>query len=169
MKIYLVILNIIIFWLLTFTSILGANKIDVIKCESDDRQCWDNALDNIKTNLHAYSLEPIIKQILNLEKEDEWFDNIIGALYSLQTHKSYTKDNFKKAESYLLKSHRSGYTLATQNLAELYFIIDDYENTNKFLGLTEEKLQNKLNKQYVNWARLKAQMLYLHSPFYYYN
>ena len=93
-----------------------------------------------------------------LEKVDQeqnyWVENMLGGLLV----KRAVKNDILRARELFKKAYGRGSSTAVQNLAELEFIVENYESSLFYLEkLRLLDLKRKSQEQYVNWVRLLGQ------------
>ena len=149
----------------SFASV--ANKFSDIdtftsKCDVGQFECVIKFAKIVISSRQQDKYDEAISRVEKLKQNSTWKDDLLGILYMLK------KDNesIKKSEILLLKAHDDGSQSAAQNLAELYFLQDDYINSFKYLDIISNFNHSFPSEKYINWARLYAQHLYMGVPEY---
>lgn len=137
-----------------FSNIDTRSLVD--ECESHTVECAKRFLDNVLERKSNSSLDEAILYIEQSEGHSALKDNLLGVAY---LHKQ-DRDSLEIAKTHLEKALNQGVKASAQNLAELYFSLDDYVNTLKYLELIDAYKYEFPNYKYINWARLYAQVLY---------
>ena len=96
--------------------------------------------------------------IKKIQNSEAWRLNALGLLHMFLRDKS----NIEQAEKYFLKSYDLGVNGAAYNLAELYFLKNDFLNSFFYVKLVGKFGYKFPSKEYIDWARLYGQLLYLH-------
>jgi len=127
-------------------------------CVPDNLECHVIVLENVLKKPEKSNLDNAITLIQNSRTDMSWKKNSLGLLYMFRKDKA----SINKAEKLFLDALNMGVRSAAQNLAELYFLKEDIENSFKYIKLVESYKYEFPDIKYLNWARLYGQLLYLH-------
>lgn len=129
-----------------------------ILCHETDFQCAKKYVDKYFAGERTFSIDEIIKMLRVMKvNDDAKLSNLLGIALLLK------KDDVSanEAEGHLLYAYENGIDIALYNLSELYFLRDDYEKALFFLEEYRRSIKIFTEEQYINYARLYAQVLFL--------
>lgn len=130
------------------TNSLCGNNIECIKEVATD------VVENKKIEI----IDVTINQVEEVDVKSlfAWKYNALGALYLLKKDEI----SLSKAESFLVSAEKLGSKVAIHNLAELYFLKEEFEKSLEYLNKSLATGIEMPSKDYIDWARLYAQHLY---------
>lgn len=126
-------------------------------CNETDFVCAKNKVDDFIAGRGGLGVESLVGMLGVMKGNDGYRDNLLGLVYMLQKD----DESIVKARDKFLASMSYGIKEAAQNLAELYFAIDDYNLCMHYLNEVHSYGYVFPDEKYLKWARLKAQVLYL--------
>lgn len=132
-----------------------SSVIIIKKCGLKNDRCMKRLGEIVFYNDLANYYDPVIMILKEMSHENnDWINNMIGGLFL----KKGRQEDYVVAEKYFMKAYKTGSSIAAQNLAELAFIREDYNESLKYLEMIKQlNLKSKSSEQYINWARLYAQ------------
>jgi TPR repeat protein len=132
-----------------------SSVIIIKKCGLKNDRCMKRLGEIVFHNDLANYFDPIIMILKTIPDENnDWINNMLGGLFL----KKGRQEDYVVAEKYFMKAYKTGSSIAAQNLAELAFIREDYNESLKYLEMIKQlNLKSKSSEQYINWARLYAQ------------
>ena len=133
----------------------GESSLNI--CDTHTIECAKSLLDEVIADKAIERLDEVILFIQKIEGHSALKDNLLGVAFLSKKD----KESVNKAKAFFEKALNEGVNEAAQNLAELYFYLDDYENTLRYLRMVESFEYEFPDYKYINWARLYAQVLYL--------
>ncbi|MFT4939032.1 MAG: TPR repeat protein [Paraglaciecola sp.] len=150
--------NLIAVFFISGCSTVSAGNIESeFFCDSYELDCAKSMLDKTISEKDFSRLDQVIDLIMYVDTTKPLRDNLLGVAHMFKQDPS----SLSESEKFLKSSLKSGVNEAAQNLAELYFLKDDYQNTVKYLNMVNSFNYEFPDKKYVNWARLHAQVAYL--------
>lgn len=150
-------LILVLSFILFYFEAVGAESELKTLCDDTDFSCAKEKVDKFIMGERDFELDELIQMLDSMKGNESYKNNLLGVALLLKKD----KHSLAKAEEVLLLSSRQGVNEASQNLAELYFLKDDYERSLLFLNKVREYGYKYPDQKYVNWARLYAQILFL--------
>ncbi len=126
-------------------------------CTDENVECFQAQVDYAISNPIPLVIDNAIRIVNASKLSDNWKNNALGVLLMLKKD----DESLKQAEEKLVIAFKAGVESAAQNLAELYFAMDDHNSSLKYLLIVEKQGYEFPSYKYVNWARLYAQILFL--------
>lgn len=126
-------------------------------CNETDFVCAKNKVDDFIAGRSELGLESVVGMLGVMKGNDGYRDNLLGIVYLLQKN----DESILKARDKFLASMSYGIKEAAQNLAELYFSMEEYHLCLHYLNEVSSYGYVFPDEKYLKWARLKAQVLYL--------
>lgn len=126
-------------------------------CSDENIECFQAQVDYAISNPIPLVIDNAIRVVNTSKLSDSWKNNALGVLLMLKRD----DESLKQAEEKLVIAFKAGVESAAQNLAELYFTMDDHNSSLKYLLIVEKQGHELPSYKYVNWARLYAQILFL--------
>jgi TPR repeat protein len=134
------------------------NCLDEIKvCSEKNIVCFQAQVDYAISNPIPLVIDNTFSIVQKSKLSDDWKNNALGVLLMLKRE----DESLKQAEEKLVIAFKAGVESAAQNLAELYFAMDDHNSSLKYLLIVKKQGHEFPSYKYVNWARLYAQVLFL--------
>jgi TPR repeat protein len=146
-----------VFFISSNSIILAPDIKSEFFCHSYNLECAKSVLDKAISEKDFSRLDQVIDLIMYVDTSEPLRDNLLGVANMFKQDPS----SLSESEKFLKSSLTNGVNEAAQNLAELYFLKEDYQNTVKYLNIVNSFHYKFPNEKYVNWARLRAQTAYL--------